>query len=77
MAKHEDMLPLGCVEDDESEEEVGLSGATAHKAKPRRKSHQRPQVLLNCTAALSKWARRSPASQASPLVAESPYVAGV
>jgi hypothetical protein len=54
MARYGDMFMPPSMEDDESDEEIGASGTAAHRAKPRRKSHQRPQVrqISNCTEQL-------------------------
>lgn len=43
MARYDDMVSPPGMDDDDSDDEVGGSVAQ-HKAKPRRKSHQRPQV---------------------------------
>lgn len=48
MARYDDMVSPPGMDDDESDDEICGSGAQ-HKAKPRRKSHQRPQVGAGTT----------------------------
>eukprot|EP00775_Hariotina_reticulata_P012112 gene12112-12251_t len=54
MARYADMFVPPSLEDDESDEEICPSGTAAHRAKPRRKSHQRPQGSDQVRQAFSK-----------------------